>query len=286
VPRSDSYRLYSEEIGQAFLVEVAHPPMPVPAGQPLPVVYVMDGNHSFAMTAQIARMLQFGPFPLPQTLVVGVGYHFERPDDRWKVGQLRMRDLTPCNDLQVEARFREAPAPWTLPPEIDLGGADPFLEFLEGAVKPFVETRYPVDPDDQTLVGMSAGGLFALHALFSRPGAFQRCVAISPALYWGERRLFQAEARLAMSATDLPIRLFLGVGGLEEAHDPESKMVSSVYEMESRLRSRGYPSLSMDFHVFPDETHMSVYPAAVSRGLVSVFGGHGDIHNWAKTLKA
>jgi hypothetical protein len=31
---------------------------------------------------------------------------------------------------------------------------------------------------------------------------------------------------------------------------------------------------------------MSVFPAAISRGLTSVFGGHRNIHNWAKVLQS
>jgi hypothetical protein len=76
----------------------------------------------------------------------------------------------------------------------------------------------------------------------------------------------------------------MSVGGLEEAMDVESKFVSNVYELEARLRGRSYPNLDLIFHVFPDETHMSVFPAAVSRGLTAVFGGHRNIHNWAQQL--
>lgn len=283
--RTSAYRLTSEAIGQDFLIEVSLPPVPVQPGQHLPVVYVLDGNHGFAMTAQIARMLQYGPYPLPPTLVVGIGYHLEDPDEGHRPGILRMRDLTPCNDETIEARLRAAPAPWGLPPDISFGGGAAFLEFIETQVKPFVASGYPVDAQDQTLLGMSAGGLFALYALFSRPEAFKRYVVMSPALHWADRRLFELEAALAERTKDLPIHLFLGVGGLEETHDVASKLVSNLYELESRLRGRAYPGLHMGFHVFPDETHMSVYPAGVSRGLSHVFGGPGDVSDWSKALR-
>ena len=284
IARTGTHRLRSEAIGQDFLLEVAWPMAPVDPGEKVPVVYVLDGNQCFAMTAQVARMLQYGPFPLPKAFVVGIGYHGGGPEGLTPA-MLRMRDLTPCGDAMVEARFRDAPPEWRLPPEVAFGGADAFLAFIEEQVKPFVADRYPVDPDDQGLIGVSAGGLFALNALFTRPGAFRRIVAISPALYWGERRLFELEAALAKRTADLPVDLFLAVGGLEEAHDPQARMVSSLYEMEAVLRARGYPGLRMSMEVFPGETHMSVFPAAVSRGVSQVFGGPGDTHDWMRVVK-
>jgi hypothetical protein len=52
------------------------------------------------------------------------------------------------------------------------------------------------------------------------------------------------------------------------------------------LRRRAYPNLDLHFLVFPDETHMSVLPAALCRGLSAVFGGHRNIHDWARVLDA
>ena len=280
-----AHRLHAPDIGQDFLIEVAWPIAPVQPGEKVAVVYVLDGNSTFAMAAQIARSLQYGPFPLPKTFVVGIGYHDAYSGRGLRPGQLRLRDLTPCNDAPTEARLRTAPPPWGLPTGIRFGGAGAFLTFIETTVKPFIESRYPVDHDDATLLGMSAGGLCALYALYTQPASYRRYVALSPALYWGGRRLFELEAALAAGAPDLPVSLFLGVGGHEEAHDADQKMVSHVYEMDARLRARAYPSLDLGFHVFPDETHMSVFPAGVSRGLTSVFGGPGDISDWSKVLR-
>ena len=172
-----------------------------------------------------------------------------------------------------------------MPEGLSFGGGPAFLRFVEAVVKPFIASRYPVDEDDETLVGMSAGGLFALYALLARPASFRRYVAVSPALYWGERRLFELEAQLAARTSDLPVHLFLGVGGHEEAHDANQKLVSNLYEKNSRLLARAYPSLDLKVHVFPDETHMSVYPAAVSRVLSVVFGGPPDFTDWSRLLK-
>ncbi len=276
VPWSQSYRLASKTIGQDYLIDVAWPLGPVAASETLAVIYVLDGNYAFSLTAAIARMLQSGPFPLPRTLVVGIGYHFERPEDHRRWSLLRARDLTPGPDAIYEAHARGGPTPH--------GGAADFLDFIENELKPFIAERYPVDARDQTLVGSSLGGLFALYALFTRPAAFQRCVAISPAIYWGGRTLFELEAELAARADDLPVSLFLAAGGLEEAHDAEQRFVSNVYELDARLRRRSYPSLEATMQIFERETHMSVFPGAVTRGIGQVFGGYRDMHDWSRWL--
>jgi hypothetical protein len=96
--------------------------------------------------------------------------------------------------------------------------------------------------------------------------------------------LLDLEARMAAEAADLPARLFLAAGALEEAHDPRQAFVSNVYALEARMRQRGYPSLELDFRIFEGETHMSAYPAAVTRGLGAVFGGYRDMHDWSRWL--
>lgn len=278
LPRTTTYRLWSEAIGQDFELQVAWPQAAVAKGQRLPVVYVLDGNYSFAMAAQAARMLQAGPFPMPPTIVVGIGYHFERPEDAVHWGSLRVRDFTTCSDALFEAQYPGAP--------IQPGGAEAFLDFLQQQVTPFLGERLPLDETDQTLVGASLGGLFALYAMLRRPDAFQRVVTVSPAIYWGGRTLYDLEASLAARVQDLPVKLFLSAGSLEEAHDPRCGLVSNLYGLEGRLRGRDYPGLDMTLRVFEGENHMSVFPAAVTRGLGQVFGGYPDMHDWSRALRA
>jgi hypothetical protein len=277
LPGTSSFRLSARHIGQDFLIEVARPPVRPKPGQTFPVVYVLDGNAAFALTAMAARAVQSGPFPLPPTLVVGIGYHFERPEQRVQAGTLRTRDLTPCPDDLLESQYPGASA--------RCGGATAFRAFIEEEVKPFVTSGFPVDPRDQTLVGSSLGGIFALDTLFTTPASFQRYIAISPALYWGGRRLFALEAALAARADDLNAHLFLAAGALEEAHDARQAFVSNLYAMEAQLRSRAYPSLDLALRVFDGETHMSVYPGAVTRGLGEVFGGYNDLSDWSRWLQ-
>ena len=107
---------------------------------------------------------------------------------------------------------------------------------------------------------------------------------VSPAIYWGDGKLFELEEALAVRETDLPASVYLAAGELEEAQDVKQAFVSNVYRLEAALRARNYPGLMLERRIFEGETHMSVYPGAVTRGLGAVFGGYRDMHDWARWL--
>jgi hypothetical protein len=58
-------------------------------------------------------------------------------------------------------------------------------------------------------------------------------------------------------------------------------MLSNLEALADALRGRNYPSLELTQQVFPDEGHLSVFPAAVSRGLRAVFGRTAERAEWA-----
>jgi len=276
---SKSFSLASRHVEQTFVIDVAPPAMPMSPDRPVPVVFVLDGDAVFGIVAQTSLYLQLDPGGLPPVLVVGIGYPAVG-DSRAGQGQ-RTRDLTPSVDRRYLAMLRAAPPPFTLPPDIEPGGAARFLAFIKDELVPCLAERYPIDLNDQTIVGMSLGGLFALHVLFSAPSSFRRYVAASPALWWDDRLLFREEADLAAAASDLAADVYLSVGGLEETGDATARMVGNLDDLGAVLGRRGYPNLRLTSQVFADETHMSVFPMAVSRGLRAVFGRNAAGATWA-----
>ena len=143
---------------------------------------------------------------------------------------------------------------------------------------------------DRALVGDSLGGLFGLYALFSEPSSFGRYVLGSPSIWWTGRSILQDEAKFAASHPDLAARVFMSVGLDEEpgheadakassdtararlARAREARMVSNLRDLDATLRSRSYDGLALTTHLFEGETHLSVVPATISRGLRVVFG--------------
>jgi len=149
-----------------------------------------------------------------------------------------------------------------------------------------VEDRWRSDPADRCLVGWSLGGLLGLHALFTRPQMFSRYILVSPSIWWDDQRVLVDEASYAETHDDLAAKIFCCVGEREETAPArmwppqpgeagefamQARMVTALDELVVRLRSRRYPSLDLTHRVFEDEHHVTVFPTAFTRGLVSLY---------------
>lgn len=240
--------------GEVYRVMVSYP-----AGEPpergYPVLYVLDGNAMFAGFAETRRMLEWKNEG--KAIVVGVGYPTDKAYD-----ERRLYDLTgEVTDVPAYARFRTMRA----------GGWDKFLDFLTGKLRREIGTRWKTDARRQSLFGHSLGGLFALHALHTRPGAFHAIVAASPTLYWHEKRMRQEErdfaAGLKSGRIDRVSRLLVVAGEREEdmleRMDPEDyvKRIEPLSAFGLRVRSQ----------IYADEGHMTVPSRAVTDTLRFVF---------------
>jgi uncharacterized protein len=271
IPQSTVFDIHSDEADADFQIWIATPVpgmIPFPPG-PRHVLYVLDANLFFGTAVEMTRIMSALYRELPPMIVVGIAYHPASPATQ---AELRARDFTPTVDVGMEAAARGwpgAPRP-TLPEGRRLGRAEEFLTFLVEAVKPFVEERYDVSAGS-TLFGSSLGGLFVLHTLLQRPDAFDAFISVSPALWWDDELLLKQEENLAPPLEDLEARLFLAVGSEEERSDipglAQFRMVSNVRTFAERLAARGYPSLDVGTYVAEGESHTTVVPLALTRGL-------------------
>ncbi|MGI9069302.1 MAG: alpha/beta hydrolase [Pyrinomonadaceae bacterium] len=109
-----------------------------------PVLYMTDGNAHIAHTASTIEFLARNG-RMSEMIVVGI------------TNTDRTRDLTPTKGTGPNAT--QSPT---------AGGADNFLKFIETEVIPQIEKNYRVQPY-RVLAGHSFGGLFAVHALITRP---------------------------------------------------------------------------------------------------------------------
>lgn len=248
---------------RSYRIFAAWPPTEPPPGG-FPVLYLLDGNSVFGTAVDAMRVVGSrgaGMEPSP-AVVIAIGYPTDRPFDPAR----RTRDYTPP--------AAGAPA--------GTGGADAFLAFLETELKPEVERRFPIDRGRQTLFGHSYGGLFVLHALFTRPDGFQRYVAASPSIWWQDRAVLRAELRFAEAlAADAASRSLLITVGERElaapagtvvdpAHDErrrQARMVENARELAERLSALAPRGPAVSFVMFADETHGSVIGPAVGRAV-------------------
>lgn len=275
------FKVWSEAVGDHFVIDVHEPLEMMVQAAPAPVLFMTDGNLCFPAASGISGMLAMEPDGPPPQVVVGVGYEVSGRGERAEHHKLRARDLTPCGDARLEAMMRQAPPPFTWDDSVVLGGADRFLDFLLDELSPWVAERFHVDPAQRTLAGVSMGGLFALHTLFSRPDAFGNYIACSPSVWWADRLLVQMEESYAQAHEDLDAGLYMAVGELEEAQDPNAKMVSNFRELVGSLEGRGYPSLRLTHDVLAGETHMSAFDPAFSRALRALLKPQARSEDWA-----
>lgn len=280
LPTVETLVIESSEIGDRLEVSVALPPGCAAGADPLPVVYVLDAAFNFqtatAATTWLATASQLAGGDFAPAIVVGVGYP---TDDLGAIMPRRARDLTPTDG--------RAPEGLSLPPfPLGLGGAARFLDALVSEVMPQVEASHPADPADRMLLGHSFGGLFGLFTLFRSPAAFRRYLIVSPSIWWDERVILRYEQSWAEDHDDLPARVFLAVGGNEQAAGggwknegfPDEaiaavRQIDNWRELCARLDARRYRGLSLKCVLLDGEYHLTVGAAAITRGLTSLFCG-------------
>lgn len=188
--------------GLEYRILVSAPRGPAPDGG-FPVFYVLDGDAFFNTAAEIARMREWGR--LSPSIVVGVAY----PSRTFYDGPRRTRDFTP---------------PASVDPDFDaseLGGADKFLAFLTGNVKPWVAARYAINPARQAIFGHSLGGMFVLHAMVTAPRSFDIYLAASPSLRFSDSLIVREVAAFASRREGAGARALITVGTLEGPPGPQ-----------------------------------------------------------------
>lgn len=212
-------------------------------GKKYPVVYVLDGQWDFKLLDSIYGGLYYDKF-VPEMIIVGITYSGDKPD----YNTLRALDYTPVHDMLFP----------------NTGEGPKFYAFLKEQLLPYVESNYPVDPSQRVLMGSSFGGIFTLYALFNEPTLFHGYVAGSPTVVLGDRFVFKQEAEYASNHKDLPVKLFLSVGELEQLAGP-------VQEFMQVLQNRNYTGFALETRIIEGERHASNKPECYNRGLKFIF---------------
>lgn len=236
-------QLDSAETGRSYDIYVRLPEGYVESQKQYPVLYVLDGQWDFKLLDSIYGGLYYDKF-VPEMIIVGITYSGDNPD----YGALRAMDYTPVRDVFFPAS----------------GGGSKFLAFFKDELIPFIEAEYRADPAQRALMGSSFGGTFTLYVMFAEPGLFHGYVAGSPIVTFGDRDVFNQESAYASEHRDLPARLFLSVGELEEIAGP-------VEEFMQILRERNYTGFELETRTIEGERHASNKPETYNRGLRFIF---------------
>ncbi len=208
-----------------------------------PVIYLLDGQCDFKLMDSVMGGLVYDKFA-PEVFLVGITYSGENAD----YNSLRAMDYTPAADSSLRGS----------------GDAAKFHAFLKSELIPMVEANYRVDSAQRYLMGSSFAGEFTLFALFTDPSMFKGYIAASPAVQYGDRFAFKQEEEFSKAHKELPVRLFIGVGGIEDLSGP-------VQEFAKVLKSRNYKGLTLETRVIQGERHAGNKPELYNRAVRWMF---------------
>lgn len=210
-----------------------------------PVLYMTDGDAHMGHTASTIEFLTRNG-RIPELIVVGV------------TNTDRTRDLTPTKSTQKnpagQAQFPTA------------GGADNFLKFFETELIPEIEKTYRVQPY-RILAGHSFGGLFAVHAMLSKPGLFNSYVAVSPSLQWENQETLKRAEEFFKNRKELNVSLFTSLG-----HEP-GPIGESFDKFREVLAKTSIKGFEWQAERMDDEDHGSVVLRSHYAGLRKVYTG-------------
>lgn len=274
MPGTLGVSLDSASNGQPYRLLIHRPSatLPVPPGG-FPVLYVLDGNATFVLAAQAARLQER---VIGGLIVVGV----DTPGNALFDPPARYRDLT-------------TPAPahaWGVPNDKDgtplkTGGADAFRDFLANEVPQVVGECATANRQRVTLFGHSLGGLFVLHTLLTHPGGYQRYIAASPSIWWNDRAVLGELSSFRRADGDRKEKLHLMVGGAEQTladnapplrveRVTHAAMNDNVQLLYTRLKQEYGDDIDVTLDVFGGANHVSYLPAALSAAVTEAATSH------------
>jgi predicted alpha/beta superfamily hydrolase len=208
-----------------------------------PVLYMTDGDAHMGHTASTIEFLTRNG-RISDLIVVGV------------TNTDRTRDLTPAKSTD-----RNPAGDLRFPTS---GGADNFLKFFETELIPEIEKEYRVQPY-RIFAGHSLGGLFAIHAMMTKPGLFNSYVAVSPSLQWENFEALKRAEDFLKKQKELNVTLFVSLGN-------EPGAIGDSYEkFREALAKSNIKGFEWQAERMNDEDHGSVVLRSHYLGLRKVY---------------
>ena len=239
IANSQLRQIKSSIVGHEYQVKIRLPEDYGNTTKLYPVLYLLDGDHAFAMATDIVQYLIYGQH-IPDLIIASPAYDSKKlPHEGGK--NRRVSDLAPFRLYEEDT-----------PP----AGVQ-YLEFIQQEFIPYVESSYRVLPSDRTLWGYSRGGVFTLYTLFHKTNLFQRYIVVDGF----DERYMEIEETFASQHTDLPIKLFI-------AAPPDDLGSLRFFDI---LNGRNYTNFDSEFVQLNNIGHFAVSAEGLTKGLVSVF---------------
>lgn len=244
------YLEVTAQSGRRYGVWVTTPPGYADSTDPLPLIYVVDGNWTVGLTAPLI-VIQADPFlTIGPYIQVTIGYAGEEAA-AWE--HLRNRDLVPPGEPVSEEMV--ATVEWARDTgkmtqeqmeaylaELSDTQADAFLEFITTEIHPQLQSRLRVSESGHGLFGYSYGGLFALYAWLREAAPFTTFGAGSPGVVSADSQIFNLVEALPERGEDsAPPRLHITLNEAEALGDiPIYRgMARNVLAVLEQLHAKG-----------------------------------------------
>ena len=219
-----------------------------------PVIVSLDAEYSFALIKNITEHFSERN-NIPPMIVVSIAYEGAYEDlELYRIN--RTRDYTPTHT--PEGGYGEKYQAYS-------GGADKFISFIKSELFPYLSANYGIEENEKTIVGHSYGGLFSTYVLVTQPELFNNYIIVSPSLWYDDKVIFEFEAE--HQHEDVNADVFYAVGSYENQPENGMAMVDDLREFAEIMKKRNYKNYDYLFHVFENETHNSIFPAAFTRGI-------------------
>jgi len=259
LPNTEVRNFTSRETGVDYVLYISLPAGYRQTSRKYPVLMLLDADYAFAIAHNVvdhfARRNN-----LEELILVGIAYK-GKSRDMATYRKNRVRDYTPS--AVTSGVYNHEISSYS-------GGGKQFLRFISRELIPFLGENYRVTAD-RGIVGHSLGGFFAAWTLIHSPAVFNRYIIISPSLWYDDHLIFQSDFSQLTAVPDADIRVFFGVGSHENQPGRGWPMVDDMLRMSDTLKTLDIDDLAIHAVVFDDEIHNSVFPAAFTRGVRTVY---------------
>jgi hypothetical protein len=108
------------------------------------------------------------------------------------------------------------------------------------------------------------GGLFATYVLFTKPTLFDNYIISSPSIWWDKDIILKQEERYWSVTKDLKAKAYFSLAN-------EKDLAKRTVKFVDKLKAREYKGLEIKLEAFPTDTHQTVVPKALEKGLGFIF---------------
>jgi len=226
--------IYSNQVNDTFQICIALPPSYTPeTSDNFPVIYILDGiktategNGFYGFFKYLPQWMEWGN--IPEVIAIGVGYAPWMPD-------MRGRDYA--------------------------GDPASFHSFLKDELIPYIDSKYPVDASNRSLMGYSLGGFFSYYTLmqYYEPAnrIFKNILSVDGSMWLGWSNLEKAYRAVS---DEMPVNVIFTT-----PEDGGNR--NSVEPMYETLQSRSYKGLNSEYLTFPNTNHGTILNGANAEGV-------------------